>query len=194
MGNRMGIGNGNGAQKKKSRRRSDRVVLRTKSIKFSSLCAILFFSSSECATECLKLIAYFETITPELKGTIPKIRCFRYSYKRGFPYATKHLVIFGVSAILEHQAAATSSASASAAAAVVGLVAGCVLNFTGAVMFSLQLNMVAIEQVHPLLPDLSASLNKLGILPQRLEIAEVMEAADELGSAMTALPIAGTWN
>ncbi|KAK8488212.1 hypothetical protein V6N11_047151 [Hibiscus sabdariffa] len=150
----------------------------------------IIFSSSECATECLKLIAYFETITPELKGNIPKIRCFRYSYKRGFPYATKHLVIFGVSAILEHQAAATSSASA----AVVGLVAGCVLNFIGAVMLSLQLNMVAIEQVHPLLPDLSASLNKLGILPQRLDIAEVMEAADELGSAMVALPIAGTWN
>ncbi|KAK9022920.1 hypothetical protein V6N11_003156 [Hibiscus sabdariffa] len=138
------------------------------------------------SSECLKLIAYFETLTPALKGTIPKIHCFRHTYKRGFPYATKHPVIYGMPAILEHQVSATSSASA----AVVGLR----LNFIGAIMFSLQHNMVAIEQVHPLLSDLSASLNKLGILPQREDKAEVMEAADELGSAMVALPIAGTWN
>ncbi|PIM96963.1 hypothetical protein CDL12_30577 [Handroanthus impetiginosus] len=97
------------------------------------------------------------------------------------------------------------------------IVAECVQNFITA-MDSLKLNMVAVDQVHPLLSDLSASLNKLSILPPDFEgktkmrewIARLskMGAADELteqqarqlhfdlessyNSFMAALPTAGT--
>jgi ESCRT-I complex subunit VPS28 len=85
-------------------------------------------------------------------------------------------------------------------------------------MDSLKLNMVAVDQVHPLLSDLNGSLNKLTILPPDFEgkikmkdwIARLskMGAADELteqqarqlhfdlessyNSFMAALPNAGT--
>ncbi|GFZ06254.1 vacuolar protein sorting-associated protein-like protein [Actinidia rufa] len=85
-------------------------------------------------------------------------------------------------------------------------------------MDSLKLNMIAVDKVHPLLSDLSSSLNKLTILPPDFEgktkmkewIVRLskMEAADELteqqarqlhfdlessyNSFMAALPTAGT--
>ncbi|MBA0767318.1 hypothetical protein Gotri_016214 [Gossypium trilobum] len=149
-------------------------------------------SSSEYETECQKLIAHFKTLASTLKDTVPSIERFADTYKMDCPAAINP----------------TTSAA---------IVAECVQNFITA-MDSLKLNMVAVDQVYPLLSDLSASLNKLGILPPDFEgkikmrewISRLakMGAADELteqqarqlhfdlessyNSFMAALPNAGT--
>ncbi|PPD72950.1 hypothetical protein GOBAR_DD30155 [Gossypium barbadense] len=112
-------------------------------------------SSSEYETECQKLIAHFKTLASTLKDTVPSIERFADTYKMDCPAAINRLVTSGVPATVEHRAAAAASATTSAA-----IVAECVQNFITA-MDSLKLNMVAVDQVYPLLSDLSASLNKL---------------------------------
>ncbi|KAG8385713.1 hypothetical protein BUALT_Bualt03G0073800 [Buddleja alternifolia] len=169
-------------------------------------------SPTEYEIECQKLITHFKTLSSTLKDIVPNIERFHDTYKMDCQSALNRLVTSGVPATVEHRAAASMSATTSAAT-----VAECVQNFITA-MDSLKLNMVAVDQVHPLLSDLSASLNKLSILPPDFEgktkmrewIARLskMGAADELteqqgrqlhfdlessyNSFMAALPTAGT--
>lgn len=169
-------------------------------------------SSSEYETECQKLIAHFKTLSSTLKDIVPSIERFADTYKMDCPAALNRLVTSGVPATVEHRAAAVASTTTSAA-----IVAECVQNFITA-MDSLKLNMVAVDQVHPLLSDLLGSLNKLTILPPDFEGKTKMKdwisrlskmgAADELteqqsrqlhfdlessyNSFMAALPNAGT--
>lgn len=141
-------------------------------------------SSSDYEPECLKLIAQFKTLASSLRNTVPSLEQFAETYKMDCPAALNRLLVAGVPATVEHRSSISGSASSSAAT-----VAECVQNFITA-MDSLKLNMVAVDQVHPLLADLSASLNKLGILPPEFEgkvkmkewIARLakMGAADEL--------------
>ena len=62
----------------------------------------------------------------------------------------------------------------------------CVQNFITA-MDSLKLNMRAVDQVHPLLADLYASLNKLSILPPDFEgktkMKECITRLSKMGAA-----------
>lgn len=167
---------------------------------------------SEYEIECQKLITHYKTLATTLKDTIPSVERFADTYKMDCPAAINRLVVSGVPATVEHRAAAATSATTSAA-----IVAECVQNFITA-MDSLKLNMVAVDQVHPVLSDLSASLNKLTILPPDFEgktkmrewISRLskMGAADELteqqarqlhfdlessyNSFMAALPNSGT--
>ncbi|KAG9452747.1 hypothetical protein H6P81_005651 [Aristolochia fimbriata] len=120
-------------------------------------------SSKEYEPECLKLIAQFKTLTSSLKDSVPSIERFVETYKMDCPAALNRLLVSGVPATVEHRASASASAATSAAT-----VAECVQHFITA-MDSLKLNMVAVDQVHPLLSDLSASLNKLSILPSDYE-------------------------
>ncbi|KAF1002806.1 vacuolar protein sorting-associated protein 28 homolog 1-like [Apium graveolens] len=169
-------------------------------------------SSSDYEVECQKLIAHFKTLSSTLKYTIPSVEKFHETYKIDCPAAINRLVVSGVPATVEHRAAAAITSSASAS-----VVAECVQNFITA-MDSLKLNMVAVDQVHPLLSDLSASLNKLTLLGPDFEGKVKMKewivrlakmgAADELteqqarqlhfdlessyNSFMAALPSAGT--
>ncbi|XP_011043276.1 PREDICTED: vacuolar protein sorting-associated protein 28 homolog 1-like [Populus euphratica] len=169
-------------------------------------------SSSQYETECQKLIVHFKTLASTSKDTVPSIERFADTYKMDCPAAINRLVTSGVPATVEHRAAAAALSTTSAA-----VVAECVQNFITA-MDSLKLNMVAVDQVHPLLSDLSASLNKLSILPSDFEGKTKMKewilrfskmgAADELteqqarqlhfdlessyNSFMAALPSAGT--
>lgn len=170
-------------------------------------------SPQEYEAECQKLIAHFKTLASTLKDTVPNIERFADTYKMDCPAAINRLVVSGVPATVEHRAASASLASTSAA-----IVAECVQNFITA-MDSLKLNMVAVDQVHPLLSDLYGSLNKLSILPPDFEGKTKMKewigrlakmaAADELteqqarqlhfdlessyNSFMAVLPNAGTW-
>ncbi|MBA0815974.1 hypothetical protein Gohar_000686 [Gossypium harknessii] len=73
------------------------------------------------------------------------------------PSAINRLGTYGVRAI-----AASSTSSAV-------IVAKCVQNFVTAIIDSLKLNMATVDQVHPLLPDLVTSPDKLGILPPDCE-------------------------
>uniref|UniRef100_A0A7N0RF64 Vacuolar protein sorting-associated protein 28 homolog n=1 Tax=Kalanchoe fedtschenkoi TaxID=63787 RepID=A0A7N0RF64_KALFE len=168
-------------------------------------------SSNEYELECQKLIQHFKTLSSTLKDAVPSIERFAETYKLDCPAALNRLIVSGVPATVEHRASAASSSITSAAA-----VAECVQNFITS-MDSLKLNMVAVDQVYPLLSDLSASLNKLSFLPPNYEgIVKMREwigrlakmgAADELteqqarqlhfdlessyNSFMAALPSAG---
>lgn len=169
-------------------------------------------SSSDYEVECQKLIAHFKTLAFTVKDTVPSIERFADTYKMDCPAALNRLVTSGVPATVEHRAAAAATSTTSAAT-----VAECVQNFITA-MDSLKLNMIAVDQVYPLLSDLSASLNKLTILPSDYEGKTKMKewigrlskmgASDELteqqarqlhfdlessyNSFMAALPNAGT--
>ncbi|MBA0867763.1 hypothetical protein Goshw_003758 [Gossypium schwendimanii] len=137
--------------------------------------------SSTYEPECQKLIAHFKTLASALKDTIPSIERFADTYKMDCPAALYRLVTSGVPATVEHRRVSTEGTAA--------FVAECVQNFITA-MDSLKLNMVAVDQLHPLLTDLSLSLNKLSILPADFEgkmkvnqwilMLSKMEAADEL--------------
>lgn len=120
-------------------------------------------SPSEYESECQKLIVHFKTLSATLRDTVPNIERFADTYKMDCPAALYRLVTSGVPATVEHRATVAASTSNSAA-----IVAECVQNFITS-MDSLKLNMVAVDQVYPLLSDLSASLNKLSILPSDFE-------------------------
>lgn len=143
-------------------------------------------SSSEYEAECLKLISQFKTLSSSLRDAVPSIERFAEAYRMDCPTALNRLLVSGVPATVEHRSSSFASAASSASA-----VAECVQHFITA-MDSLKLNMIAVDQVHPLLADLSSSLAKLGtgILPSDFEgkaktrewIARLakMGAADEL--------------
>lgn len=167
---------------------------------------------SEYEIECQKLIAHFKTLSSSLKDSVPSIERFIDTYKMDCPAALNRLVVSGVPATVEYRAAAATTSTGAAA-----IVAECVQHFITA-MDSLKLNMVAVDQVFPLLLDLSTSLSKLSILPPDFEGKTKMKewlgrlskmgAADELteqqarqlhfdldssyNSFMAALPNAGT--
>ncbi|KAI3711524.1 hypothetical protein L1987_70062 [Smallanthus sonchifolius] len=105
--------------------------------------------SADYEIECQKLIAHFKTLSSTLKDTVPSIERFHDTYKMDCPAAMNRLIISGVPATVEHRAAAAASGVTSAAT-----VAECVQNFITA-MDSLKLNMTAVDQVFPLLSDLS---------------------------------------
>lgn len=152
-------------------------------------------SSADYEAECLKLIAQFKTLSTSLGDAVPSIERFADAYRMDCSAALNRLLISGVPATIEHRSAAmapSAAASGSSAAAV----AECVQHFITA-MDSLKLNMVAVDQVHPLLSDLSGSLTKLGggVLPPDFEgrvkvkdwLARLakMGAADELTEQQT---------
>lgn len=112
-------------------------------------------TEEEYELQCQKLIAHFKTLSSTLKDTIPSIECFAETYTMDCPSAINRLVTAGVPATMEHRAAAAATSAA--------MVAECVQHFITA-MDSLKLNMVAVDQGHPLLSDLLGSLNKLSIL------------------------------
>ncbi|KAB2601143.1 vacuolar protein sorting-associated protein 28-like protein 1 [Pyrus ussuriensis x Pyrus communis] len=138
-------------------------------------------TSSAYEAECQKLIAHFKTLASTLKDTIPSIERFADTYKMDCLAAINRLVTSGVPATVEHRAAAASSMTSSAAA-----VAECTQNFITA-MDSLKLNMVAVDQVHPLLSDLSTSLGKLTFLPPdflgKVKLKEWIARLSNMGAA-----------
>ncbi|KAL3522955.1 hypothetical protein ACH5RR_015789 [Cinchona calisaya] len=169
-------------------------------------------SATEYEPQCQKLIAQFKTLSSALKHTIPSIQQFHDAYKMDCPAALKRLVASGVLATLERWAATAISAITCAL-----IVAECVQNFITS-MDSLKLNMVSVDEVHPLPLELTASLGRLSILPNEFEgkakLGEwmprlsMMRAEDELteqkarqlhfdlessyNSFMAALPTVGT--
>ncbi|XP_010422371.1 PREDICTED: vacuolar protein sorting-associated protein 28 homolog 2-like [Camelina sativa] len=136
---------------------------------------------SEYESECQKLIVHFKTLSATLRDTVPNIERFADTYKMDCPAAIYRLVTSGLPATVEHRATVVASTSNSAS-----IVAECVQNFITS-MDSLKLNMVAVDQVYPLLSDLSASLNKLRILPPDFEgktkMKEWLSRLSKMGAA-----------
>lgn len=119
-------------------------------------------SPSDYEPACTKLIAQFKTLWSSLKDTVPDVERFMSQYKMDCPAALNRLLVSGVPATVEHKGA-SSSESGSAVA-----VAECVQHYITA-MDSLKLNMVAVDQVHPLLLDLLSALNRVPLLPADFE-------------------------
>ncbi|KAJ1698483.1 Vacuolar sorting-associated protein 28-like protein [Rhynchospora pubera] len=138
-------------------------------------------------SECLKLIAQFKTLSTSIASSVPSIERFAEAYKLDCPHALNRLIISGVPATVEHRAASTAAAS-SAAATSASAIAQCVQNFITA-MDTIKLNMIAVDQVHPLLSDLSASFNKLtgNLLPPdfegRVKVREWLARLAKMGAA-----------
>ncbi|KAH7299445.1 hypothetical protein KP509_24G011900 [Ceratopteris richardii] len=140
-------------------------------------------SPAEYEPACTKLIAQFKTLCTSLKDTVPDVERFMITYKMDCPAALNRLVVSGVPATVEHKSSSSSDSGSAVA------VAECVQHYITA-MDSLKLNMVAVDQVHPLLLDLLSSLNKVRMLSADFEgkvktrnwIAKLsrMGAADEL--------------
>jgi ESCRT-I complex subunit VPS28 len=142
-------------------------------------------SASEYEPACTKLIAQFKTLRTALKDLVPDVERFMDKYKMDCPAALNRLVASGIPATIEHKAASSSSIETGSAMAV----AECVQHYITS-MDSLKLNMVAVDQVHPLLLDLLGSLNNVPLLPADFEgkvktrdwigLLNRMSASDEL--------------
>ena len=110
-------------------------------------------TESEYEPACKTLLTQFRTLHTALRKEIPDVRGFMLAYKMDCNSAAIRLLDSGVPANLEH-----GGAVAQAADGLNFLVAQTVQLFI-TVMDSLKLRMYAVDQVHPLLTDLLASLN-----------------------------------
>ncbi|KAL3699472.1 hypothetical protein R1sor_017494 [Riccia sorocarpa] len=136
-------------------------------------------SAKEYEPGCAKLIAQFRTLKTTLRDTVPDVERFMEAYKMDCPAAANRLLVSGIP---EHKSASSDSGTAVA-------VAECVQHYITA-MDSLRLNMVAVDQVHPLLSDLVGSLSRVPLLTPDFEgkvkgrewiaVLNKMGAADEL--------------
>lgn len=146
-------------------------------------------SAEEYTPACAKLIAQFKTAL-NLLGDSFSIEQFMSDYKMSFPAAKRRLVQIGVPATIEHSTGTAASSSGSSAKHV----AETVQHFI-TLMDSLKLNMVAVDQVHPLLSDLMVALNKVGSLGPDWEgkckirewliVLNKMKASEELDEGQT---------
>lgn len=109
---------------------------------------------------CVKLIAQFKTGL-NLLGNDFDMNEFLSKYKISFPAAQRRLIEIGVPATIEHSTTSTQETSTKH-------VAETVTHFI-TLMDSLKLQMVAVDQIHPLLSDLMQSLNKIPTLSSDFE-------------------------
>ena len=87
---------------------------------------------------------------------VPDVQAFMAQYNMQCPMAAKRLIYSGLPATVEHGAPRASVGAPNAAVAV----AETVQHFITA-MDSLKLNMVAVDQIYPVLSDLMQSMNKV---------------------------------
>eukprot|EP00271_Cylindrocystis_brebissonii_P002381 TRINITY_DN12975_c0_g1_i1.p1 TRINITY_DN12975_c0_g1~~TRINITY_DN12975_c0_g1_i1.p1 ORF type:complete len:217 (+),score=29.20 TRINITY_DN12975_c0_g1_i1:281-931(+) len=118
-------------------------------------------SAKEYEPASTKLLAQFKTLRTTLKDTVPDVERFMAAHKMDCPAAVNRLLVSGVPATVEHKAASSDDNTAVP-------VAETVQNFI-TTMDSLKLNMVAVDQVHPLLTDLLGALNRVRQLPPDFE-------------------------
>jgi ESCRT-I complex subunit VPS28 len=115
----------------------------------------------EAAAE--RLIAQFRTLFETLRSDVPDVAAFMAAHGVQCPMAVKRLIYSGLPATVEHGAGGPGRGGDRERGGAVA-VAGAVQAFITA-MDSLRLNMVAADQVHPLLTELAAALGRVGTLP-----------------------------
>ncbi len=118
---------------------------------------------SDYTDACTRLIAQFKT-GMELVGETIDWPQFMAKYSLTCPAAMRRLLLVGVPATVEH----AHSASSEDAGKQARHIAEAVQHFI-TVMDSLNINMVAADQLHPLLSSLIQSLNKITSLPKDFE-------------------------
>ncbi|KAJ3104215.1 hypothetical protein HDU97_009470 [Phlyctochytrium planicorne] len=115
----------------------------------------------EYTPACTKLIAQFKTAKDLYGGTTTNLEMFLKDYNVNCPAAAKRLLEIGVPATVEHAIAEPTTSSSRQH---VKLVADTTTSFI-TLMDSIKLNMIATDQIHPLLSDLLQLLNKVNGIP-----------------------------
>ena len=144
-------------------------------------------TADQYTPECTKLIAQFKTALNLVRGRYQQdFELFMQDYQMHCPAAQNRLKI-GVPATIEHVIMSQSAKDSSQQSA--KYVAETVQFFI-TLMDSLKLNLIAVDQIHPVLADLMQSLNKLTSLPpdyqgrgkikEWLVTLNKMKASDEL--------------
>lgn len=116
-------------------------------------------SAKDYEPACRKLIAQFRTLWETLRDAVPDVEQFMATYSMQCPMAAKRLLHSGLPATVEHGKPTSDGGSSNPFT-----IAETVQHFI-TVMDSLKLNMVAIDQVYPLLSDLVQSLHRVPHLP-----------------------------
>jgi ESCRT-I complex subunit VPS28 len=116
-----------------------------------------------------RLIGQFRTLWDTLRADVPDVAAFMAAHGVQCPLAIRRLVHSGLPATVEHAAGASGSGKlggggGGGAPNAAVAVAACVQAFITA-MDSLRLNMVAADQVHPLLTELAGALARVPGLP-----------------------------
>ncbi|RCV27643.1 hypothetical protein SEVIR_5G344800v4 [Setaria viridis] len=142
-------------------------------------------SAADYEAECLKLISQFNSLSSSLAGAVTVPR-FVQAYRLDCPAALNRLLQSGVPATVELRAASSSSAPAATAASAASI-AHCVQTFITA-MDAVKLNMLANDQVRPLLQDVSTSMARLGpLLPPdfegKVKVNEWLSKLHKMGAA-----------
>ncbi|KAF5828560.1 subunit of the ESCRT-I complex [Dunaliella salina] len=110
---------------------------------------------------CEKLILQFKVLWGSLRHAVPDVEQFMNEHNMQCPLAASRLIHVGMPATIEHTSKQRSSAASAPEAAAV---AEAVQHFI-TTMDALKLNMVAIDQICPLLMDLMTSMDRIQSLP-----------------------------
>lgn len=116
-------------------------------------------NAKDYEAQCEKLIAQFRMLWGSMKETVPSIEGFMQQYHMQCPMAYTRLVQVGLPATIEHRKRPGEGSGGGARA-----VAETVQHFITA-MDSLKLNLVAVDQICPILSDLMGSMSKIESLP-----------------------------
>jgi len=120
-------------------------------------------SAKEYEPACEKLIGQFKTLYSTIKEQVPDLNVFMAQYNMQCPMGAQRLLHSGIPATYEHGKPNEGGSQGNAVS-----VAATVQHFITA-MDSLKLNMIAVDQVYPLLSDLVQSLHKVKQLPPDFE-------------------------
>jgi ESCRT-I complex subunit VPS28 len=115
-----------------------------------------FITVQEYTDVCSRLIAQFKAAMNVLRNPIKEIEELIKEYSLHYPAAINRLLTIGVPATIEH---AITKKSEEGGKILPQSIAECVQNFI-TLMDSLKLNMVAVDQLHPLLSDILTTLNQ----------------------------------
>lgn len=121
-------------------------------------------SAREYEPACNKLIAQFKTLYSSIKYMVPDVNQFMAQYNMQCPMAAQRLLHSGIPATYEHGKPDEEGGSQGNAVSVASTV-----QYFITTMDTLKLNMIAVDQVYPLLSDLVQSLHKVKQLPPDFE-------------------------
>lgn len=116
-------------------------------------------TAADYESACEKLIAQFKVLWGSMRDAVPNVETFMEQYHMQCPMAFNRLVQVGLPATIEHRKRSTEGSGGGARA-----VAETVQHFITA-MDSLKLNLVAVDQICPILSDLISSMSKIASLP-----------------------------
>ena len=108
---------------------------------------------------CQRLIAHYKTLWETVKESVPSIQSFMAAYHLQCPMGARRLAQSGMPATVEHGGKPGGSASEGNYTAAVADAVGQYIT----TMDALKLNRAAVDQIFPLLSDLTQTLNKVGV-------------------------------